>query len=212
MTAVRRLRAVLDYGTKKDIARLVVVAKTVRARVADNTGVFVSPSPSLASLESATAALSSAQDAVDQRQPGAVAARNAARDALLTILEGLRAYVQTIADASEQPAVVIEAAGMAVARVSTYVKPLLGARLGVGEGVVMLVAAAGQLSKSKRYKTYGWQVSVDGGRTWTLAPSTPVAHTTLSGLPALTVCSFRVNVTDTTGTTEWSQAVGILVH
>jgi hypothetical protein len=41
---------------------------------------------------------------------------------------------------------------------------------------------------------------------------TPVAHTSISGLPTMTEVGFHVVVKDATGTSAWSQTVTIFVH
>ncbi len=213
-TNVRRARAVLKYGSKLKFLAILTLARAIYAKMSSNAAAYPSPSPTLAALLAAITALSNAQDAVAQRQPGAVTVRAAARDSLLTILEGLRVFVQTLADSAtpEQSAVLIDGAGMKVAAVTPRARPVLGLKLGVAQGTVLLVAAASLLSKSKRMKTYGWEFSIDGQKTWQAAPSTPIARTTIAGLPSLTTVAFRVNVTDAVSVTEWSQAVTTLVH
>src|SRR5579871_1232277 len=131
-TNVRRARAVLKYGNKLKFLVILALAKAIYAKMSANAATFPSPNPTLASLLAAITAFSNAQDAVAQRQPGATKVRAAALDALLTILEGLRMYVQTLSDSAnpEQSAVIIEAAGMKVATVTVRPKPILALKLG----------------------------------------------------------------------------------
>ena len=214
MTAERHTRAVLNHGSRRNTVRILILAKAIYAKMLANQALLPSPSPSLAALEQQTTRLSDAQDAVNRHEPDATGVRNVERSALLTLLEGLRTFVQTLADDAPagQAVVIIEAAAMSVARVSAYAKPILRAEADVHPGIVHLFAAAGQLNRSRRYKTYGWEYTLDGGLTWLPATSTPVAHTTISGLPSLTTCGFRVNVSDTLGTTAWTQPVSVLVR
>jgi len=67
------------------------------------------------------------------------------------------------------------------------------------------------ISKSKRAKTYAWSYSV-GGKTWIMATSTPIASTTITGLPPLTLVGFRVIVSDSLTVGQWSQVTSIFVH
>ena len=212
MSGVRKLRAVLKYGSKNNYTLLLFLAGVVATKMGGST-LFASAVSLLATLAAQATAFASAQKDVDGKVPKAAGVRDAARDGVLTTLKALLSLVQGLADAAtpEQAKVIIEAAGMTVAGVPTSSKPILGAKLGVAPGTVVLAANARLLSKSKRRRTYGWQYTTDG-RTWLNAASTGVARTTISGLPSLTVCGFRVNVTDTLTTTEWSQAVTILVH
>jgi hypothetical protein len=64
----------------------------------------------------------------------------------------------------------------------------------------------------RRATTYNWRYTADGGKTWVVAPSTPVAHTTFTGLAPLTVYGVQVCITDATGTTAWSDTATIVVH
>jgi hypothetical protein len=213
MSSVRKLRAVLKYGSKNNYTRILVLANVVFAKMTGNAALFSTATALLATLSTQTTAFGGAQKDVVGKVPKAAGVRDAARDAVLTTLKALLSLVQCLADAAtpEQSKVIIDAAGMTVAGVPTHSKPILAANLAVAAGTVTLAANAGLLSKSKRKRTYGWQYTIDG-KTWLNAASTGVAHTTISGLPSLTVCGFRVNVTDTLTTTEWSQAVTILVH
>ncbi len=56
-------------------------------------------------------------------------------------------------------------------------------------------------------------LSVDGGKTWVSAPSTPKSSTTLTGLPVLTEGLFRACVAlNKTGQGPWTAPVPFLVH
>jgi hypothetical protein len=140
-------------------------------------------------------------------------ARNAKRDVLYTTLETLLMYVQGLSDNSSEGAAIIEAAGMTIAAFRGHAKPPLGVKLDKVAGSVVLRANAGLLAgKSRRKRFFNWSFSIDGGKTWSSAPSTPFAKTTIGGLPALTSCSFRVSVTDATGQGPWTDIVSIVVH
>jgi hypothetical protein len=65
---------------------------------------------------------------------------------------------------------------------------------------------------TRRATTYNWRYTADAGKTWVVAPSTPVAHTTFTGLAPLTVYGVQVCITDAAGTTAWSDTATIVVH
>lgn len=210
MAAQRRLRAALHYD-KKRIVQLIALAKVILAKILANPSAYPSPIVQLAVFAMQIAELEEAHQGVRARTVTA-SFRDTKRDVVVTSIELLRAFVQALADgAGEQAAALIEGAGMKVARARARTKPLLQARLGLLAGSVDVIGNAGLLRRGKALRFYSWQFSVDGGVTWHDAPSTTYAHTTIPGLPALTVCAFRVSVTDGDGTGEWSQSVTLLV-
>jgi hypothetical protein len=84
-----------------------------------------------------------------------------------------------------------------------------------GTGAVRAKAHAAVLKQGRgkgKATTFNWRVTPDGGKTWVGAPSTPTAHTSFTGLTPLTTYGVEVCITDTGGTTAWSQTVTILVH
>ena len=77
-----------------------------------------------------------------------------------------------------------------------------------------LIANASILVGGRRSKfvTFHWQWSIDGGKTWTDAGSTPLADTLVPNLTLMTPYQFRVAATVSRSTGAWSQPVGLLVH
>ncbi|MFO0762655.1 MAG: hypothetical protein U0359_39825 [Byssovorax sp.] len=116
-----------------------------------------------------------AQQLALTRAKGSVGARNVKVAELVTGLEMERAYVQSLADAGpEQAQVIIEAAGMAVAGTSTYVKPFLHAKQDVPSGAVHMFVNVGALTAGATGKVlHAWQSSSDGDAAWASAPLTP---------------------------------------
>jgi hypothetical protein len=144
-----------------------------------------------------------------------VPVRNAKLAVLVTTLESMRMYVQSLCDANpEQAATIAAAAGMAIAKAPGHAKPVLQATLGIQSGTVELSANATLLvGRGVRKKvTFNWEVSADGGKTWTGVPSTPLSRTTVTGLTPLVTYAFRVCVTVSTTVGEWSQPVLLLVR
>ncbi len=60
-------------------------------------------------------------------------------------------------------------------------------------------------------RSYEWQYSTDGGKTWLSAPSTTQANATIHGLQSGVVTSFRQRAITKVGPTEWSQPIAALV-
>lgn len=210
MAAQPRLRAALKYK-KKNILQVIALAKAILAKMQANA-IYASTPVQFSVLAQQIKDLEDAQHGVKMKLVTA-SFRDTKRDAVVTSLETLMAFVQGLADgAGEQAASIIEGAGMKVVQASTYAKPILDAKLGLTAGSVDVLANAGQLRRRPGYLFYNWQFSVNGGASWQSAPSTPHAQTTITGLPAMTVCAFRVCITDRDGTAEWSQVVTILVQ
>jgi hypothetical protein len=78
--------------------------------------------------------------------------------------------------------------------------------VGAVPGSVKLIAKA-----PSHRASYEWQFSTDQ-KTWTNAPGTLQAKTTLVGLPSGTIHYFRFRAITKTGETAFSQAVQILVN
>jgi hypothetical protein len=58
---------------------------------------------------------------------------------------------------------------------------------------------------------YEWQMSTDGGATWTVLPATVQATTTVHGLLLATMVSFRVRALTRKGADDWGDPVSTLV-
>jgi hypothetical protein len=178
-----------------------------------NQTLFSAPTVTMVVLAGLITDLAGAQQALKNRTITA-AQRNVKRDLLWTALGSLLQYVQGLCDgAEEQAASIISAAGMKVASVATNAKPILAAKLGVASGSIILRANAKLLAagKGKKGRFFEWQYTLDG-KAFVSAPSSSVAHTTVTGLPPLTTVGFRVAYVDSTGPGAWSQVVSIVVH
>ncbi len=209
-----RVRAVLKLPRSK-VATLLAIAKAMYNAFQSNPGLLPQPNPPLPAVQGQIQALDVAQQATSTRAKGTVAVRNAKRVVLVTSLESWRMYVQTLCDANpEQAESIIAAAGMAVGKVPLHAKPVLGAKPAATSGSVVLEANANLLVGRgvKKRAAYNWQYSADGGKTWTNAPSTPLASTTIEGLTPMTVYSFRVSATVSKTVGAWSDAVTLLVR
>jgi len=213
MTTIQRIRVALKIPTKK-VVELLSIAKAIANAMKANANLFANPTPSLTVVEAQIQDLDAKQQATSTRAKGTVAQRDVSRATLVTSLENLRTYVQTLCDANpEQAEALIAAAAMSVAKSPVHTRPVLEAKLGAQSGSVLLRANATLLVGRgvKKHVAYNWQYSADGGKTWTNAPTTPLASTTIDGLTPLTTYSFRVSATVSKSVGAWSQAITILV-
>ncbi len=158
-------------------------------------------------MTAAIAALTGAESNALARTKGAATARNDKRAALVALLQQLRTYVQTVADAdAENSAAIIQSAGFAVKKTAVRKPRVFDAVQGAVSGTVKLVTrSAGPRS------AYDWEYSTDGGKTWLLLPSTVQATTTVTGLTAGTTVQFRVRAVTKSGESDWSQPVSLIV-
>jgi hypothetical protein len=202
-TAVRP-HAVLKLP--KVVSQLVTFVQNVVTRMTGNPS-FPSPSPALATVSTAATELQSAETAALARTKGAVALRNERREALVALLEQLRAYVQAIADANpDNGTSIIEGSGLPLRKSTSHGPRQFSARPGPVSGSAKLYAAsAGPRS------AYLWQYSADGGKTWVDWPATLQAKTTVTGLTPGATVEFRVQPVRKTGEGDWSQTVSLII-
>jgi hypothetical protein len=155
---------------------------------------------------------------VNTKAKGATAVRLAKRDLARASAESQRGYVQYLSDGSpENGPSYASAAGMRIVLPGTRNHAVLTAKLVPGvPGEVLLRASASQLvtpSPGKaRQRLYLWRHTLDGGKSFLNDDPTPVAHTTVSGLPLGTIAGFQVAVKDVLGVSDWCQVVSILIH
>lgn len=214
MTQTHRIRVALK-AARTNVPALLALAKTIYNAMLAAANLFTQPNPALTVLAQQIQDLEVAHQATLTRAKGTVAVRNAKRDVLITSLESERMYVQSLCDANpEQAETYITAAGMAAAKTPQHNKPVLAATQGTVPGSAKLVANATELVGRgvRKRATFNWQMSTDGGKTWTSLPSTPLASTNVENLTPLTTYSFRVSATVSKTQGEWSQAVTLLVR
>jgi hypothetical protein len=133
-------------------------------------------------------------------------------------MESERLYIQGLADANPSRALqIIENGGLVVAASPAHTKVLLVLRNGAQQGSVacdanvgLLVGAGAKHPYAARF--FGWQYTVDGGKTFVTAPPTATGKTLLTGLAPLTVVGVRVNITIRGVMSEWSDVATIPVR
>ncbi len=199
-------RSTVTLQLPKSVPALIVYAQGIVKRMTENAS-FPNPAPSLAVVTAAIDALRTAETAALARTKGAAAVRNEKRVELVTLLQQLRAHIQTTADAElANGTSIIESAGVAVRKTATHRARAFAAKPGPVSGVATLVSAS-----AARRASYEWQYSTDGGKTWITAPATLQAKTKVSGLPPGSTVQFKYRPVIKTGEGDWSQPVSLMV-
>jgi hypothetical protein len=213
MSAKRMFHIILKAKPGK-AAFFLAVMQAIGAAMQAHASIFVTPPVDSSTFNTQVGTLATQQQAVRARVPGATAARDAALRVVAASVELLRAYVEQLCNASpEQGATIAQAAAMQISIVSLRAKVPLRVRQGPNPGVVILYASVALLVTGKGGRFFSWSYSTDGGKTWIAVASTPKAKTTISGLPVLTECLFRVSVTNNvTGQGPWTPPVPFLVQ
>lgn len=199
-------RPLVSLALPKSVPALLTYAGQVVSAMTSNP-MFPNPSPTLAVLQAAIHDLQLAETAALARTKGAVTTRNEKKVPLIKLLQQLKGYVQTTADASaDNGASIIQSAGLAVKKSPTHKARVFVAAAGATSGAAKLVAASAGPRSS-----YEWQYSLDGGKTWVSAPVTLQAKTLVVGLtPGVTVL-FRYRPVTKAGEGDWSQTVSLIV-
>ncbi len=202
-TKAHRSLAVLDLPKRINV--LITYADNVVTRMTGNA-YFPSPSPALAAVSAAITDLQSAETAAVARTKGAAATRNRKRALLVSLLQGLRQYVQSIVDGNEENApAMIQSSGLAVKKTAVRKPRVFAALAGANSGTVKLVAPS-----AGRRVSYAWQYSTDG-KTWVDLALTLQARATLTGQTPGAVLQFRYCSVSKTGQTDWSAPVTLTV-
>jgi hypothetical protein len=169
---------------------------------------FPAPVPPLASVQAAVDRLAEAEAAALSLTRGLKEARNEAHTALMGLLTRLKAYVQGVADENpDSAASIIESAAMSVAARTSKPKPALAVYPGRVSGAVRLVAKA-----AAKVASYEWQLSHDGGQTWTDLPTTLQAKTTVSGLVPGKTIWLRMRAATRSGASDPCDPVSFVVQ
>ncbi len=215
MGSMRRARGVLRIKPTKTVS-VTGRANCMCSGLANSAALIPTPNPSINALLAQIGVVNKAEILVRTGVHGAAAARNAQRSILVGMMETEVTTVQGYADLCvglDQAVAVIQAGGLDVALIGSYVKPILSAKQATAGGPVALDANAAVLTGRTSKKTqFNWQSTADG-RIFVTLPSTPKSKTTVANLPPLSTYGFRVSVTSSDGTMgEWSQVVFLLIR
>ena len=165
------------------------------------------PLPSIVTLTSLLGTFEAAETATVSRTKGTVGARNAARTALRSAIKTEVASIQAAADADPDNAeAIITSTSLTTRKVPVRVKAPFAVRAGAVSGSAVL-----EVKSAGTHASYDWEMSVDGGKTWTEIPSTTKVRTTVNALPVGTTVQFRFRSLTPKGQSDWSQPIGLLV-
>jgi hypothetical protein len=199
-------RNVVSLSLPRRVPALITYVQAVLAALTTNAN-FTTPVPALSVLAAALTALQSSESQALSRLKGAVVARNDKKAALVTLMQQLRGYIQTTADADpENSAAIIKSSGLPVKKVPVHKPRVFSVKSDAVSGSVEMVAAS-----AARRASYLWGYSIDGGKTWIEVGPTLQAKTTVSGLPVGTTVQFRYRGVTKTGAADWSQPISFLV-
>ncbi len=204
MNAIINVLVVLLLPRK--ILDLLNFAKAVLRAMTNNT-YFPTPTPTLTQLGAAITALDAAEVVATTRAKGAAQARNTLKKALVVLLKQIREYVQSIIESQIGDALTIAtSAGLTLAKKVVRDKANLAVKQGAVAGMVELIAKA--VAKSA---TYYWEFSLDG-KTWSSAPETMKATTSIAGLTVGQTYYFRfASLTRKTAKSDFSQIISFIV-
>jgi hypothetical protein len=204
MATVVQLVVVLALAINS-IAKLIARATTIVNAIEANKATFATPTPPLAQVTAAIAALTNAEAAF-KGHLGTRADRDNAKAALVLLMQQLHVYVQGVVTANPgQAEVIAQDAAMTLRKLGAHNKPALAVKQTVSQAVDVAAKAL------KGAGAYEWQYSLDGGKTWLAAPPSTGAKTTITGLPSGTMVSFRQRAVTKAGPGDWSQPISALV-
>jgi hypothetical protein len=185
---------------------LCLFAKMIATRLSEDP-LFSPPPALLAALEASVAAFEASLVASGSRTGGTAAQRWWRQRDVMSALESLRAYVQTLTNA--QP---LHEAEMVPARAGMSVKDAKGPKRGV------LTVKQGRVSGSahayapaaRTRASYEWEYAPDGGA-WISPPFTLHADVVLEGLAPGVLYFLRVRSVTKEGFGDWSERVSFRV-
>jgi len=201
--------AVFPINKLKKIGDFILRIRAIVLNIVNNPTFFVTPNPTVASINTNIAALETGETLAKTRVTGSTSARNLKYDVLLKSLHGLQNYVQTLADnaADEHTSIaIITASGFDLKNKGARVKPDLEARNGNVSGSIDLIAKSAAARSA-----YNWGMSSDK-ITWTELPPTLQSKTSVNGLTPATTVHFRYRAITKTGAGNWSQSISIVIQ
>ncbi len=187
-------------------------SKAVIAGATAGGAMFASLAALLAQLASDSQLLDQAQSKAANGGKIETSVRNSQWRALQKSFRAFVGGVQGLCDAASDAAhaQAIAAAAVLGTRLSSVrILPDLRCKV-LGNGGVRLYGRRPVPRRAGAF--FEWQMSGDGGKTWTSVAITNAAKTQVLGLGVATMASFRYRTTLRDVTSEWCQAVAVLVH
>lgn len=205
----KRPLAVFLTQSYRRIGDFIVKARAIVAAIGSNSGIFTTPDPPLATVTTNIDNLEAAESVAQSRTLGSAAARDEKYNLVLDNVRGIQGYVQKLADnaANEGTAItIIQSSGFGLRVNGVRVKPPLEARNTKVSGTVKLIAKS-----AGKKASYEWQLSEDGGLTWTDIGTTLIAKTEINDLRPASIVKFRLRATIKAGTLDWTTPVTLVV-
>ena len=168
---------------------------------------FPTPTPTLADVITAIAAVQTAETSVLTGLKGTAVVRNDRKAVLVTLMGELGHYVQKTADADpENSAAIILSSGFSLRKSNTRKPRTFAVKAGAVSGAVVVTAPL-----AARRASYEWQYSTDAGKTWIEWAPSLRSHTTITGLPAGVQVQLRSRAVTKAGPSDWTQPLAIVV-
>ncbi len=200
-------RHVIALYLPRIVALLIILGRSIVQKMTGNAW-FATPDPPLPTVSGHLDKLEASEAAAKGGGAGAAAARDLDLKTVEDDLKALKAYVyKIIAQNLASASAIILSAGMAEKPFTPHFKPALAAFLGAMLGEIIVQAR----SKGRGF-AYEWQVSTDGGTTWSAMGVTTDATTHYLGAVAGTTYTFRFRTTRKATTSAWSEPVHLTVH
>ena len=205
LTVVKRVIAVLDFPA--DIDDFITFAKGIHDSMLASP-LFAALAPKLLTLKNDSITLDAKETGLKTKPPTTTKAQ---RDAALLVvqndLRGLKADVQTLADATPANAEnIITAAGMKVKKQGAINKQDFTVKDGEVSGSATLIAKGIDAARG----AHDWAKS-DDGINWSSLTPTLAATTVVSGLTRGTIVKFRHRAILKDGPADWSQPEELVV-
>jgi hypothetical protein len=207
--ATRTPKPLLDLPDR--VPDLITLGYKVSAAGTNHPGLFPNPDPKPQDIEAATDALATAETATGPKAKGSVSARGPKEIALRNLLHAWATYLVRIAETMPgQEAYVYETGGFGPRKAPNRNKALL--RLTQPKGSPSgQVHAACKAAKPGVKAFYGWRISLDGAKTWTMS-QTNVHVTDFSNIAPGTEIQVQYNMTVQNVTSAWSGSVALIVR
>jgi hypothetical protein len=185
----------LPRGAAAILVRMNVILNAMLA----NKTTFPTPPVALATAQAHVTALGSAEADAKAKKAGARQVRDDALALVKQDAQQLHAYVQQLCNASPTEAATIAGdAAMTLKKRGAHPKADIAVKQKLS-GEVHVIARS-----TKGASAHEWQMTTDGGKTWTTLASTNKAVTTVTGITPGTMVQVRHRiVVKKTGPTDW---------
>jgi hypothetical protein len=195
-------------GMPDHVPDYIKAARATQQSMQANAATFPGATALLTKLGADIDALDVAETATQSGTHGAAAARDEKLAAVKTDMTQVEATVQAAIDASPAEAATIAAhAALHLHKTTAHGPHGYAVRDGDVAGAIKAQApSAGERA------AYNWQISLDGGKTWSEPTTTNVSHTGFTGLPVGSTVLVRSRSTVKGVTSDWSTALSFVVR